>query len=160
LQVIYLYQLKTVSQTVFFCGLDNFFTLLHKNKKHGCVFFSIQSTVFSQRLKTQTTICHLLSQLCSPCAVVSVTTVLTVHWQFSCCWAMGVCPVLLHGVELPPLQCGLGGIVSRAGPHVGRVWLSFQNMPSQRSVSKFLLPSLSLCAKLMQWSCIPDCLTG
>ena len=38
---------------------------LYQNGKHGCIFFAVHRTVFSQCIKMHTIICHHLSQHCT-----------------------------------------------------------------------------------------------
>ena len=41
------------------------FKFLYHNRKHGCLFFTVHRTVFSQYIKLCKTICHNLSQHCT-----------------------------------------------------------------------------------------------
>ena len=112
---------------LFLALLKPILKLLYQKWKHSCIFFTLQSTAFSQSIKMHTIICHHLSQRSQPCpprALVWVNTEWIAHQRFGCCWVMGVCLGPPSGSEPPPWWHGVGGgrIASHARPWVGHAW--------------------------------------
>lgn len=64
----------------FFAILKHILKFLYQNGKHSCLFFTIQSTVFSQCIKINAIICYYLSQHCPLCALVSVNLIVSERW--------------------------------------------------------------------------------
>ena len=61
---------------------DSIFKFFYQNGKHSCMFFAVQSPVFSQCIKMHTVMSHYLSQHCMQCpphALFSVDTALIAH---------------------------------------------------------------------------------
>ena len=110
---VFLYQLKMVLETLtdyFFAILKPIVKLLYQTRNHGCIFFTVQSTVFHLRIKMQTVICRHLSQHCmalpSPCPDVSQHSINQLL-MVVVCWAPGAC--------LGMLRWGGTAMVARGG---------------------------------------------
>jgi len=77
----------------FFAVLKPILKFLYQNRKQGCVFYAVQSTVFIQWIKIQLFAVSWISavQHGPSYALVSVNTVLIAHRGLVCCWVMGAC---------------------------------------------------------------------
>lgn len=102
----------------FFCDLQTFFHVPSlKQEAWLCILLCSECCVWPMSQNANNYLPSLkpaLPSLCGGFSQHSVNSTLT-----GCCWAMGVCPVLLHGVEQLPLHRGLGGILCHARLHVG-----------------------------------------
>ena len=64
---------------ILLAGLKPVLIALYEAGKHSCVFFAVQSPVFSQRIDVHTGMCHHLSQHCAPHAPAAADTALMAH---------------------------------------------------------------------------------